>query len=301
MNTWNTLKVGLLMTALFALFMGLGALAGGKNGLIIGFVFALGTNFVSYWFSDKLALSMSGAQEVDEAQAPQLFRTVARLAQNAGLPIPRVYIIPSPQPNAFATGRDPNHSAVAVTEGILQVLSQEELEGVLAHELAHVQHRDILISSIAATIAGAIGLFAQMAQWGAIFGGYSRDERDREGGNPFLVLIGAIVASMAATMIQLAISRNREFEADRGGAEISGKPLALASALHKIERVAERMPMQINPAAAHMYIVNPLGGDTLRSITALFRTHPPTEERITRLEEMARERGGNYRNYLRAV
>jgi heat shock protein HtpX len=278
------------MVALFALFMGLGALFGGQQGLIIGFVVALATNFFAYWFSDKVALSMSRAQEIDESQAPDLYRTVARLAQNANLPLPRIYIIPSDQPNAFATGRDPNHSAVAVTQGILQLLSPDELEGVLAHELAHIKHRDILISSIAATVAGAIGFVAQMAQFNAMFGGYRGD--DEEGhGNPLLLLVGSMVAAIAGTMIQLAISRTREFAADRGGAEICGKPLALASALRRIEYAAERMPMNVNPAAAHMYIINPLGGDALRSIAALFRTHPPTEERIAKLQEVAGEMG----------
>jgi heat shock protein HtpX len=287
----NTLKTGLLMVALFALLMGLGTLFGGKQGLIIGFGLALATNFFAYWFSDKMALSMSGAQEIDESQAPDLFRMIARLAQSAGLPMPRVYIIPSEQPNAFATGRDPNHSAVAVTQGILQLLSPEELEGVLAHELAHVTHRDILISSIAATIAGAIGFIAQMAQFNAMFGGYRGDNEEGRGGNPLLLLVGAMVAAVAGTIIQLAISRTREFAADRGGAEICGNPLALASALQRIEYAAERMPMNVNPAAAHMYIINPLGGDALQSIAALFRTHPPTEERIARLQAMASEMG----------
>jgi len=277
------------MVALFALFMGVGALFG-RNGLMIGFAFALATNFFAYWFSDKVALSMAGAREIDESQAPQLFQIVGGIARKAGLPMPRVYIIPTAQPNAFATGRDPNHAAVAVTEGILQALRPDELEGVLAHEMAHVKNRDILISSVAATIAGALGFFAQMAQWGAMFGGYggSRDERN---GNPLAALLGAIVASVAGTMIQLAISRSREFEADRVGAEICGRPLSLASALTRIERTAERMPMNVNPAASHMYIINPLGGDALQSVMTLFRTHPLTEKRVERLEEQAREMG----------
>jgi heat shock protein HtpX len=277
----------MLMVVLFALFMGVGALFG-RSGLIIGFSFALATNFFAYWFSDKLALSMSGAQPVDRSQAPQLFQMVERLTQRAGLPMPRVYIIPSPQPNAFATGRDPNHAAVAVTEGILRALPPDEMEGVLAHELAHVKNRDILISSVAATIAGALGMLAQMAQWGALFGGYGGNRNDREGGNPLVVLLGAIVASIAGTMIQLAISRSREFEADRVGAEMCGRPLSLARALQRIESVAERMPMDVNPATSHMYIINPLGGDTLKAISALFRTHPLTEQRVERLEQMAR-------------
>jgi heat shock protein HtpX len=283
----NALKTGLLMVALFALLMGLGSLFGGRNGLVIGFVFALGTNFFAYWFSDRVALSMSGAQEVDEAQAPQLYRMVERLAQRAGIPTPRLYVIPSAQPNAFATGRNPNHAAVAVTEGIMQLLSQEELEGVIAHELAHVRHRDILISSIAATIVGTISF---VAQFGMMFGGM-RDDRE-EGANPLVALLAAFAAMIAGTMIQLGISRAREYEADRGGAEICGNPLALASALRRIEAVAERMPMNVNPASAHMYIINPLGGDALQSLAALFRTHPLTEDRVARLEEMAYASGG---------
>lgn len=285
----NTLKTGLLMVALFAIFMGVGALFG-RNGLMIGFAFALATNFFAYWFSDKMALAMAGAQEVNQSQAPELYRMIGGIAQRAGLPMPRVYVIPSAQPNAFATGRDPNHAAVAVTEGILQALRPDELEGVLAHEMAHVKNRDILISSVAATIAGALGFFAQMAQWGAMFGGYSGN-RDERNGNPLAALVGAIVASVAGTMIQLAISRSREYEADRVGAEICGRPLSLASALTRIERSAEQMPMNVNPAASHMYIVNPLGGDALQSVMALFRTHPLTEDRVARLQQQAREMG----------
>jgi len=277
------------MGLLFALFMGVGAMFGGKNGLVLAFFLALATNFFAYWFSDKIALMMGGAQEVSEAEAPQLYRTVGRLAANAGLPMPRVYIIPSPQPNAFATGRDPNHSAVAVTEGLLQMLSQDELEGVIAHELAHIKHRDILISSIAATIAGAIGFIAQMLQWGAIFG-TARDE-DGEHVNPFAAMIAAMFIGLAATLIQLAISRAREYEADRGGAEICGRPLSLANALRKIEYAAERIPMSVNPAASHMYIVNPLGGDLLRGVMNMMRTHPETADRIRRLEQMAYRMG----------
>lgn len=285
----NALKTGILMGLLFALFMGVGAMFGGKNGLVLAFFLALATNFFAYWFSDKIALMMGGAQEVSEAEAPQLYRTVRRLAMNAGLPMPRVYIIPSPQPNAFATGRDPNHSAVAVTEGLMQMLSQDELEGVIAHELAHIKHRDILISSIAATIAGAIGFIAQMLQWGAIFG-TARDE-EGEHVNPLAAIFVAMFIGVAATLIQLAISRAREYEADRGGAEICGRPLSLANALRKIEYAAERMPMHVNPAASHMYIINPLGGDLLRGMMNLMRTHPDTADRIQRLEQMAYRMG----------
>lgn len=284
----NVLKTGLLMAVLFGLFMAVGRLLGGPQGLVIGFVFALVTNAIAYWFSDRMALAMSGAQEVSEEQAPGLFRMVARLAQNANLPMPRVYIIPNNQPNAFATGRDPKHAAVAVTQGIVNLLSPQELEGVLAHELAHIQHRDILLSSIAATMAGAISMVAQMFQFHALFGGLQDDDEGRA--NPLAVLFALLVAPIAALLIQMAISRTREYEADRGGAQISGNPLALASALRKIEYAAERIPMGVNPATSHMYIINPLGGDALQSIAALFRTHPITEERIARLEAMANER-----------
>jgi len=284
----NTLKTGILMAALFGLFMLIGRWLGGPNGLILGFMVALGTNFFAYWFSDKVALSMSGAQPLDEREAPELFRMVRRLSASAGIPMPALYVIPSPQPNAFATGRDPNHAAVAVTEGIVRALTPDELEGVIAHELAHVKHRDILISSIAATMAGAISLVAQMLQFRLMFGGMGRSDDEEGGGsNPLALLAGMILAPVAAMLIQMAISRAREFEADRGGAQISGRPLSLASALRKIERAAEIMPMNVNPAAAHMYIANPLGGDMLTGLAALFRTHPPTEERIARLEAMA--------------
>jgi len=287
----NTLKTGILMAALFGLFMFLGQLLGGQNGLVMGFTLALVMNFVAYWFSDKMALAMSGAQEVSAAEAPQLYHAVARLARAAHLPMPRVYVIPSMQPNAFATGRDPNHAAVAVTEGILQTLSPEELDGVLAHELAHVKHRDILISTIAATFAGAISFVVQMLQFRMLFGGYGGDDEEGGGMNPLAALAAMILAPLAAMLIQLAISRSREYEADRGGGEICGQPLALASALHKIERAAERMPMHVNPATSHMYIINPLRGDALSGLAALFRTHPLTEDRIARLEAQAREMG----------
>lgn len=282
----NILKTGLLMAALFALFMGLGSIIGGSNGLIIGFVFALAMNFFGYWFSDRLALAMSGAQPVSEAQAPGLYRMVARLAQRANLPMPRVYIIPSPQPNAFATGRNPKHSAVAVTEGLMGLLSEDEMEGVIAHELAHIKNRDILISSIAAVVVGAISF---IAQFGMFFGG-GQDE-EGESVNPFVFLAVAIFSYIAAFMIQMAISRAREYEADRVGAEICGRPISLANALRRIEYYAENRPMQVNPAASHMYIINPLGGDRLRSLAALFRTHPMTHDRVARLEAMARRQG----------
>jgi len=290
----NLLKTGVLMAALLGLFMGLGGLLGGESGLILGFGLALATNFFAYWFSDRMALSMSGALPVDERQAPGLYRLVARLAQNAGLPMPRVYLISDRQPNAFATGRNPRHSAVAVTEGLLQMLSTDELEAVLAHELAHIKNRDILISSIAATMGGAISFVAQMLQFQSFFGGVHPDE-DEGGANPLgLVgqLAGIIIAPIAAFLIQMAISRTREYDADRGGARICGDPMALARALRKIEYAAERMPMAVNPAVSHMYVVNPLGGDALQSLAALFRTHPMTAGRVARLEKMASEMYG---------
>ena len=281
----NTLKTGLLMAFLFALLMGLGRMIGGANGLVIGFAIALVMNFGAYWFSDRIALSMGGAVEVTPAEATDLYRTVQRLADRAGLPMPRLYIIPTDQPNAFATGRDPEHAAVAVTEGLLRMLPQAELEGVLAHELAHVKHRDILISSVAATIVGAIGFVAQMLQMQAFFGGM-RHEDEEDGANPLFALIGAILISVVATLVQLAISRAREYDADRGGAAICGRPLALASALRHIEAAAERMPLNVNPASAHMYIIDPRGG-LMRSLAALMSTHPATDDRVARLEAMA--------------
>jgi heat shock protein HtpX len=239
-------------------------------------------NFVSYWFSDKIVLAMYGAQEVTEAEQPEFYGLVRQLAARAGLPMPRVYIIPSDTPNAFATGRNPEHAAVAATTGILRVLSREELMGVMAHELSHVKHRDILISSIAATVAGAITYLAHMAQWAAMFGG-GRD-RDEEGGGLLGMLVMAIVAPLAALLIQMAISRSREYDADKGGAEVSGNPLYLAGALRKLEMANRQIPMEeATPATAHMFIVNPLTGGGLMS---LFSTHPPIEERIKRLESM---------------
>ena len=279
----NTLKTTALLAALFGLFMLVGQAVGGRSGMIMGFGFALVTNFFAYWFSDKMALAMSGAQPVDEQQAPGLYRMVGRLATRAGLPMPRVYVIPDMQPNAFATGRNPEHSAVAVTQGITQALSEEELEGVIAHELAHIKNRDILISSVAATIAGAISFIAQMAFF------FIPRNSDDEGPNPLVAILMMILAPISAMLIQMAISRSREFAADKGGAEICGKPMALASALARIERAAEAMPMNVNPAASHMYIQNPLGGDRLAGIAGLFRTHPPTEQRIAKLQAIAQQ------------
>jgi heat shock protein HtpX len=249
--------------------------------MLIALVMAGVMNLVSYWFSDRIVLAMYGAKEITEADHPEFYGLVRQLAERAGLPMPRVCIIPSDTPNAFATGRNPQHAAVAATSGILRMLSREELAGVMAHELSHVKHRDILISSIAATVAGAVTYLAHMAQWAAIFGG--RD-RDGEGGGVFGMLVMAIVAPLAALLIQMAISRSREYEADRGGAEISGNPLYLANALRKLEAANRQLPMEeATPASAHMFIVNPLTGGGFMS---LFSTHPPMQERVRRLEEM---------------
>jgi len=281
---FNMMKTAILMAAITALFMAIGSVLGGRQGMMVALLIALGMNFFSYWFSDKMVLRMYNAQEVDESSAPQFYRMVRELAQRAGLPMPRVYLIEEDAPNAFATGRNPEHAAVAATTGILRVLSERELRGVMAHELAHVQHRDILISTISATMAGAIGMLGNFAM---LFGG--RDSEGRQT-NPLVGLIVTILAPIAASLIQMAISRAREFEADRGGAEISGDPAALASALDKIHRYAQGMPLEAaerHPETAQMMIMNPLSGSGIKS---LFSTHPPTEERIARLMELARQR-----------
>lgn len=278
----NTFKTVILLGALTGLLMFIGGYFGGHNGIVIAFIFAAVMNFASYWFSDKIVLRMYRAQEATEAQAPALYALVKNLALKAGLPMPRVYIIPTDTPNAFATGRNEQHAVVAVTEGILRILDQGELEGVLAHELTHIRNRDILISSIAATIAGAIVMMAHMAQWAAIFGGFSRDDNEGEGGVIGLILM-AVLAPIAAMIIQMAISRSREYMADEGGAKVSGNPYGLASALEKLSRASEAIPMNANPSTAHMFIVNPLSG---RSLMTLFSTHPPMEERIARLRSM---------------
>lgn len=274
----NWFKTGLLMAAITALFGAVGALLGGAQGMLVALVLAAAMNFWAYWFSDRMVLKLYRAQEVDQTSAPQLYGTVRELAGRAGLPMPKVYLIDEPQPNAFATGRDAEHAAVAATTGILQLLTTRELRGVLAHELAHVRHRDILTSTITASIAGAI---STLAQFGMFFGG--RDDDDR---NPVVAILVLILAPIAAMLIQLAISRGREYEADRGGAEISGDPRALADALAKIERYARGVPLETaetHPATAQMMIINPLSGGGL---SGLFRTHPPTEERIARLLSM---------------
>ena len=276
------MKTFLLMGLLTVLLVFIGGFLGGQNGMFLAFAFALIMNVGSYWFSDKIVLRMYGASEVQQADDPALYQIVDELRQRAGLPMPRVYIIPSEQPNAFATGRDPNHAAVAVSQGILRLLSQDELRGVIGHELTHVKHRDILIGTIAATMAGAISMLANMAQWAMMFGG-GRSSNDREGSNPVAGLVMMIVAPIAAMMIQMAISRSREFLADEGGAQISGNPLSLASALRRLDTASHEIPMQASPATAHMFIVNPLTGGGLMK---LFSTHPPMEERIARLEAM---------------
>ncbi len=282
----NVLKTTVLLATLTALLLLIGHWVGGQQGMILAFGVALLMNFFSYWFSDKIVLAMYGARPVSPSEAPKLYQIVQRLADNAGIPMPKVYLVPSPQPNAFATGRNPHHAAVAATEGILRLLNEDELEAVLAHEIAHVVHRDTLISTIAATLAGAIMMLAHMARWAIFFGGYSRDREERGGGIGLLVM--AILAPLAATLIQLAISRAREFMADEGSAKLTGKPLALANALLKLERGAETIPMEANPATAHMFIVNPLRGE---SLFALFSTHPPTEARVQRLQKIAQQMG----------
>lgn len=279
----NTLKTMVLLTFLTVLLVFVGAAIGGQNGMIIAFMMALVMNFVSYWFSDKIVLKMYNAQPVTEAQAPDLYAMVRRLTQKAGLPMPKVYIIPEEALNAFATGRNPEHGVVAVTEGIMRALDREELEGVIAHELSHIKNRDILTGTIVATIAGAISMLAQMAHWAMLFGGGRRDDSD-EGGSPVVALVMMIVAPIAAMLVQMAISRTREYEADKGGAAIAGNPYGLANALLKLERGAQIVPMHdAKPATAHMFIVNPLTGGGLMK---LFSTHPPIAERVKRLKEL---------------
>src|SRR4030065_654608 len=277
----NTLKTMVLMVGLTLILIWAGGALGGRSGMTMALMFALMMNLFAYWFSDKIVLKMYRAQEVREHEAPELYSIVRRLAQKAEIPMPRVYIINEDQPNAFATGRNPNHAAVAVTTGIMRTLSREELEGVIGHELAHVKHRDILISTIAATIAGAISYLAQMAQWAMIFGHRGDDE---EGGNPIASLAMMIVGPIAALIVQMAISRSREYAADEGGARLAGSPRYLAGALRKLHLASQKIPMHANPATSHMFIVNPLSGGGLLK---LFSTHPPIEERIARLESMS--------------
>jgi heat shock protein HtpX len=279
----NTLKTTFLLTCLTLILVAMGSAIGGRSGMIIAFLIAGGMNFFSYWYSDKIVLKMYKAKEVSEVENPAFYNMVRRLARQANMPMPKVYIIPSAGPNAFATGRNPENAAVAATEGILQLLSDEELEGVMAHELAHVQNRDTLIGTIAATFAGAIAMLGNMLQWAAIFGGGNNDEEG--GGNLFGSLALAFIAPMAAMLIQMAVSRSREYLADASGAKICGKPLALANALRKLQMGAQAVPMpEATPATSHMFIVNPLAGGAMLK---LFSTHPPMEERVARLELMA--------------
>ncbi|MCL4873751.1 zinc metalloprotease HtpX [bacterium] len=276
----NGLKTGILMLTLTLMLVAVGAVIGGQSGMTIALVLAFGMNFFSYWFSHKIILKMYGAKPVSEAEAPELYSMVARLSSAAGLPMPGVYIMDQPQPNAFATGRNPAHGVVAVTTGLMKLLSREELEGVIAHELAHIKHRDILVGTIAASFAGAISYLAQMAQWAMIFGGRSND---RDGGSPIAAIVMMIVGPIAAMLVQMAISRSREYKADEGGATIAGNPLYLANALRKLHMASQRIPMEASPATSHMFIVNPLSGG---AFFKLFSTHPPIEERVKRLESM---------------
>ncbi len=283
----NGLKTAFLLTLMTLLMIGIGQYFGGRNGMVLALVFAGVMNFVSYFFSDKIALAMYGAQQVTREQAPRVYGIVERLTQRTGLPMPKIFVIPTESPNAFATGRNPHHASVAVTQGILGLLNDEELEGVLAHELGHVTNRDILISSVAATIAGAIMILARMAGWAAMFGGYGgRDDRDRGGGGAIGALLLMILAPIGAMLIQMAISRSREYAADETGAHITGNPYALASALQKLEAYSRRVPLQASPSTAHLFIIQPFLG---MSLASLFSTHPPTAKRIERLTGRAPE------------
>jgi heat shock protein HtpX len=282
----NQAKTFFLMVVLTIIFVALGSMIGGAHGGMIAFAVALIMNFVSYWFSDRIVLSMYGARQVTESEAPNLYGIIASLSQKASLPMPRIYMIESDSPNAFATGRDPEHGVVAVTSGIMRLLGREELEGVLAHELSHIKNRDILIQTVAAAMAGAITMLGNVARFSLFFGG-GRDD-DNGGGNIFSVIIFSVLAAFAAMLIQLAISRSREYLADEGGANLTGNPLFLANALKRLHQGIARRPMEeANPSTAHMFIVNPF---TARGVLALFSTHPPMEERIHRLEEMAYRR-----------
>ena len=277
---FNLMKTAILMAAITALFMAIGSLLGGRSGMMLALAVAVAMNFFSYWFSDTMVLKMYNAQQVDETSAPQFYRMVKELAQRAGLPMPKVYLINEDAPNAFATGRNPEHAAVAATTGILRTLSERELRGVMAHELAHVKHRDILISTVSATMAGAISMLANFAMF------FGRRNSEGRSTNPIVGLLVMLLAPLAASLIQMAISRSREFEADRGGAEISGEPQALASALQKIQRSAQGLPLEAaerHPETAQMMIINPLSAGGLRG---LFSTHPSTEERVERLLAM---------------
>lgn len=279
----NTLKTTLLLGLLTGLLLMLGGAFGGQQGLVMAFVVTIIMNFGSYWFSDRIVLKMYGAQEVSAAEAPDLHQMVRELATTAGIPTPRIFLIPGDSPNAFATGRDPSHAAVAVTQGIMRLLTPAELRGVLAHELAHVLHRDTLISTVAATIAGVIMMAANMARWGAMFGGYGRSNDD-DRPSPIALMATALLAPIAASLIQMAISRSREFAADETGARLAHSPLGLATALEKIAQGSSRIALEAGPATAHLFIINPLSADGLMR---LFSTHPPTEERIRRLRALS--------------
>jgi heat shock protein HtpX len=288
----NTFRTTILLAVLTALLIWIGDMLGGRQGAIIALLLAGGMNFFSYWFSDKIVIKMYGGQEVSAQDDPELYGMVQDLTLRAGLPMPKVYLLPQDTPNAFATGRNPEHAAVAVTDGIRRILNKRELAGVLGHELSHVKNRDILVSTIAATLAGAISYLAQMAQWAMIFGGGRERDDEGGGGNIFGLIVMMIVAPIAAMLIQMAVSRSREYGADEGGAKVTGDPLALASALRKLHMGAQNIPLHVNNATAnataHMFIVNPLTGHGLAS---LFSTHPPMEERIARLEAMAGKMG----------
>ncbi len=277
------LKVFMMMAGLTALLVVIGGAVGGQSGALIFLVLAALMNFGMYWFSDRIVLKMYRAKVISEADAPELYQMVDRLRQRAGLPMPVVAIAPSNQPNAFATGRNVNNAVVCCTAGILQLVDREELEGVIAHELAHIKHRHMLVGTVAATMAGAIAMVGSIVRWGAIFGGFSRDD---DNGSPIVLLAMAIVAPIAAMIIQFAISRQNEFQADRTAAEITGKPQGLANALIKLENYAHRIPMQVNPAAAQLAIVNPLSGGRGAGLVRLFSTHPATEERVARLNAL---------------
>jgi heat shock protein HtpX len=281
----SSLKTAFLLAILTLVFVYIGKLLGGTAGMTIAFGIAVVINFISYWFSDKIVLAMYRAREVSPEEAPQLHNMVRNVAMQAKIPMPKVYIIPTPATNAFATGRNPNNAAVAVTEGILKLLEPNELEAVIAHEIGHVTNRDILIGTIAATLAGAIGYLAHMAQWALIFGGFGRSNDDEGHGSAIGSLVMIIVAPIIALLIQLAISRSREYKADETGAHLTRRPLDLASALKKISYGAERIPLNANPGTAHMFIMNPLRG----GLAGLFSTHPPVEERVERLEKLSRE------------
>lgn len=278
----KNLKALALMGGLSVLLVLLGSALAGQSGAIIFFVISLGMNLFSYYYSDKLVIKMTSAQEISESQAPQIYAIIRKLTGNAGIPMPKVYVTPSPQPNAFATGRNPQNSAIAVTQGLMQILNQDEVEGVIAHEIAHIKNRDILIGTIAASMAGAISMIANVAQWGLMFGGLGGSDDDESGGI-LGTLAMVILAPLAAIVIQMAISRSREYLADETGARLAGKPDGLSNALLKLEAAAQRVPMQVSPAAAHMFIVNPLAGVSLAS---LFSTHPPIAQRVARLNSM---------------